>query len=76
MFTLIKKIANNDRNMRKGKWLIPSKNPENIPDMITNKTIGFLGFGKIGQNIASFLSGFDIDILAYDAKKKNLFLSL
>ena len=69
MFTLVKKIANNDRNMRKGKWLIPSKNPENIPDNINGKTIGFLGFGNIGQNIASCLCGFDIDILAFDEKK-------
>jgi D-3-phosphoglycerate dehydrogenase len=69
MFSLIKKICNNDRNMRDGKWLNPNRDIENVPDTINRKTIGFLGFGNIGQNIASNLKGFDIKILAFDSKK-------
>lgn len=33
---------------------------------ITGKTVGLVGFGKIGQRLAKLLSGFDANIIAYD----------
>ena len=33
---------------------------------ITGKTVGIVGFGAIGQLVAKRLSGFDVELLAYD----------
>lgn len=40
---------------------------------LQNKTIGVIGTGHIGQHVIKMLSGFDVNIIAYDKfKKKNL----
>lgn len=44
----------------KGKWKI-SEFPE-----LSQKTIGLIGFGRIGKLVAKRLSGFDAHVLAYD----------
>ena len=33
---------------------------------LTGKTVGIVGFGRIGRRLAELLSGFGVDILAYD----------
>ncbi len=33
---------------------------------VSGKTIGIIGFGRIGKRLAKLLSGFDVNILAYD----------
>jgi len=38
---------------------------------IAGKTVGILGFGRIGQQVAKKLSGFDVKIIAYDPFAKS-----
>lgn len=33
---------------------------------ITGKTIGVIGYGKIGKRVAQLLKGFDVNVIAYD----------
>lgn len=51
-----------DKRAREGKW----KDVFCLPSMISGKTIGILGFGRIGQNVAKRLAGWDVKILVYD----------
>lgn len=38
---------------------------------IAGKTVGILGFGRIGQQVAKKLSGFDVKVIAYDPFAKS-----
>ncbi len=49
------------------KWL----RYENRGFEIKNKTIGIIGYGNIGHEVAKRLSGFGCEILAFDKHKKN-----
>jgi len=40
---------------------------------LKNKTIGIIGLGSIGKNVARISKGFQMDILVYDIKKDNKF---
>ncbi|MDF7637631.1 phosphoglycerate dehydrogenase [Leuconostocaceae bacterium ESL0958] len=39
---------------------------------VSQKTVGILGFGNIGRNIAELLTGFDVDVLAYARHDKEV----
>jgi len=72
MMAVVKKIPFHDRMLRKGKWCRPSRIGHSLfspPDIIHNKNIGFLGFGKIAKIIANQLSCFSNSFLAYDIQK-------
>lgn len=64
IFNLIKKINENDNDIRKNKW----KKYEGF--LLEKKTIGIIGFGKIGKEIARYARFFKMKILANDLKKK------
>jgi len=51
-----------DKRARAGQW----KDVFSLPSMIYGKTIGLLGFGRIGQNVAQRLQGWGVTILVYD----------
>lgn len=51
-----------DKRARTGQW----KDVFSLPAMIYGKTIGILGFGRIGQNVAQRLQGWGVTILVYD----------
>ncbi|MEK7659003.1 MAG: hydroxyacid dehydrogenase [Patescibacteria group bacterium] len=38
---------------------------------LKNKTLGIVGFGHIGQNVALIAKGFQMNVLAFDIKKDN-----
>ncbi|MEN8191708.1 MAG: NAD(P)-dependent oxidoreductase [Bacteroidota bacterium] len=38
---------------------------------VTNKTLGIIGTGTIGKNVAKLMSGYDVKILAYDLYPDN-----
>lgn len=38
---------------------------------VAGKTVGILGFGRIGQQVAKKLSGFDVKVIAYDPFAKS-----
>lgn len=48
--------------LERGGWrdTMPTSKP------VTDTTIGIIGFGNVGRRIAGLLSGFHVDILAYD----------
>ncbi len=62
MFTLLRKTAWANSSMQTGKW----DKARFTGNEMTNKTIGVIGFGRIGQLVAKRLIGFDPEILFYD----------
>lgn len=41
----------------------------NNKDELNGKTVGFIGFGRIGQQVAKMLSGFNVRVIYYDIKE-------
>lgn len=69
----IKNLIPYDRTVREGNWDRYSMTE------LTGKTVGLLGFGRIGKRLAELLQSFDVKILVYDpfldneaAKKLNV----
>ncbi|MFC4440366.1 MULTISPECIES: NAD(P)-dependent oxidoreductase [Natrialbaceae] len=48
-----------------GEWALEF-NPENLPRDLKSLTIGIIGFGNIGRQVAKRWAGFGPDIVAYD----------
>ncbi len=62
MFSVLRKTAWAGDSMKRGEW---DKNSFSGNE-VANKTIGFLGFGRIGQIVARRLSGFEPKVLFFD----------
>jgi D-3-phosphoglycerate dehydrogenase len=62
MMTVLRKTAQANLSMQKGEW---EKNLFTGSEL-TGKTVGIVGFGRIGQLVAKRLSGFEPNILFYD----------
>lgn len=60
MLSVLKDIRRFDAIARAGGW-----DRANVREL-TGKTVGILGFGKIGCRVAEMISGFDTKVLAYD----------
>ena len=56
----MKNFSRFDGAVRQGKW---SRFPMRE---LTGKTVGIVGFGRIGRRLAELLHGFDVKMLAYD----------
>lgn len=67
LLMLFNNLKKADAEVRTGKWL----REENRGIEIGGKTIGIIGYGNTGSSFAKKLSGFDVNILAYDKYKKN-----
>jgi len=61
---LAKKLVQIDKRMRKKAWIWPSAELMGID--LLEKTIGLIGFGRIGQALARKIDGFGMKIIAYD----------
>ena len=60
MLGLIKNLPRLDSAARKGQWArFPMRE-------LGGKTVGIVGFGRIGRRLAQLLQGFGVTILAYD----------
>lgn len=68
-----KKISYHDKLLRSGDWnriKKEEKNSETIySSYISNKSIGFIGYGNIGRNIGKLLKGFNPKIMAIVSDK-------
>lgn len=60
MVVLVRNICDAVKSTRAGEW------PRYRGISLEGKTIGLVGFGSIGQEVARKLTGFDCQILAYD----------
>ncbi len=73
ILSVMKNLPRYDVAVRDGKWSRFSMRE------LTGKTVGLVGFGRIGRRLAELLSGFGVTILAYDpfineeaAKERNV----
>lgn len=67
MLNLFNKISVADKEIRNKIW----EREQNRGFEIKNKTVGIIGFGNIGQEVAKRLANFDCKILVYDRSKKD-----
>lgn len=63
LLSCVRRIADQDRQMRKGRWR--SMSPMSVP-RLKEKTLGFVGFGRIARTLAAKLNGFNLKYLVYD----------
>ena len=73
ILSVMKNLPQLDKAAREGKW---SRFPMRE---LKGKTVGILGFGRIGKRLAELLTGFEVTILAYsphldaeEAQKRNV----
>ena len=62
---LLRKIKSQDSLFRSGKW------EKQMGSLLSGKTIGIIGVGKIGKTLIRLLSGFNTKILGFDKNKDN-----
>ncbi|MGF1571865.1 MAG: phosphoglycerate dehydrogenase [Sumerlaeia bacterium] len=62
MMSLARKIPAADASMREGKW--DKKSFMGVE--LRGKTLGILGFGRIGQEVAQRMKAFQMTVIAYD----------
>ncbi len=60
MLSVMKNLQRYDPSVRKGSWSRFSMRE------LHGKTVGIVGFGRIGRRLAELLSGFGVTILVYD----------
>lgn len=65
ILAVYKRIVVADTKMRQGVWLQWGLRSTSFE--LSGKTVGLIGFGRIGQAVAKRLHGFDVTILYYDA---------
>lgn len=65
LLTKVRDIPHHTNALHAGEWS-QEFSPDKLPRDIEAMTIGIVGFGNIGQQVARRLSGFGPDILAYD----------
>ncbi|MCW5851683.1 MAG: C-terminal binding protein [Anaerolineae bacterium] len=59
----LRRLPQVDRLMRDGGWPVEEYRPFH---RVQAQTLGFVGFGRIGQAVARKLAGFEMRVLAYD----------
>ena len=67
MLTLFNNLITADAEVRNGMWIREG----NRGFELGGKTIGIIGYGNTGNAFARKLSGFDVDVIAYDKYKSD-----
>ena len=62
LLAAMKKIRQEDQKIRNGGW----RDKESSVSLASGKTLGIIGFGRVGAEIAKRLQGWEVQILAYD----------
>lgn len=62
MLAVLRNIAVADRLLRTNEW----KKPQLLGRELTGKTVGIIGFGRIGQLVAARLRGFECRFITFD----------
>lgn len=68
ILNLLKKIGIVDKNVKQGVW-----KPE-IGSLLSGKTIGIIGLGRIGKQLVKFLEPFNLKILVYETNPDKKFV--
>ncbi len=63
ILSILHRIRERDRMARKAKW---SERPKVLSERLTGKTVGIIGFGRIGRQVAMLLKPFKVRIVVYD----------
>ncbi|HWQ79932.1 MAG TPA: hydroxyacid dehydrogenase [Anaerovoracaceae bacterium] len=63
ILALSKKMLFADRELKKGNYAVKDKY---MPDDVEGKTLGLVGLGKIGREVAKRCIGLGMDVTAYD----------
>lgn len=62
MVILSRRLCRADRTMKEGKWL----KTELIGNELYGKTLGIIGFGRIGRGVAKVARAIGMNVIAYD----------
>ena len=62
LLALARKIPQADASLRAGKW----ERKKFVGTEIYGKTVGVIGLGKIGRNVATRMKSFETEVIAYD----------
>ena len=62
MFALARRVAAADASMKRGEW----KRSAYIGTELTGKTLGLVGLGRVGGEVARRAQGLDMRVLVYD----------
>jgi D-3-phosphoglycerate dehydrogenase len=60
---LLKRVKHNEALLRAGGW----GKREDRGDLLMGKTVGIIGLGQTGSNVARRLAGWDVDLIGCDA---------
>jgi D-3-phosphoglycerate dehydrogenase len=67
MMAVLRRFVYADTSLRKGKW--PKIELGGVTQHLSGKTVGILGMGNIGKNLAKLLKGFECRVLYYDVNR-------
>ena len=62
---VLRHISVSDQGIRRGEW------PRRIGALLYGKTVGLIGFGRVGQEAARLFKAFKADVLVVDVKLEN-----
>jgi phosphoglycerate dehydrogenase-like enzyme len=62
ILALGKRLIPNQRRLREGRW----KHPDSLGTLLSGQTIGIVGLGRVGSNVARRLTAWDVRLLAAD----------
>jgi D-3-phosphoglycerate dehydrogenase len=64
MLAVYRQLPQIDRRTREGHW--DKESARGTHRQLLNKTVGLVGFGAVGREVAKRLRGFDVKVLYYD----------
>jgi len=67
MMAVLRRFISSDASLRKGKWL--KTELAGVTQHLSGKTVGIVGMGNIGKNLAKLLQGFECKILYHDVSR-------
>ena len=67
MLAALRQLPYFDARTRSGRWLRPEGRAKQR--QLMGKTVGIIGLGAIGREVARRLAGFDVDIVYYDIRR-------